>query len=132
IQQQVGSELRDLKKHIEGLALNYANLSAQLKDTKVNYSRNNFYKGGRPQNNYKWERKGDIECWKYGEIGHTVKNCMSEKGKYLYNNQRKEKGNFNPTKNISFCELEDTNNEEIYTVNNITSIKATKRPANSK
>ncbi|CAG8802626.1 44472_t:CDS:2, partial [Gigaspora margarita] len=43
---------------------------------------------------------------------------MSEIGKYPYNDQRKEKGNFNPTKNISFCELEDTNNEEIYTLPN--------------
>ncbi|CAG8827504.1 12927_t:CDS:2, partial [Gigaspora margarita] len=110
VQQQVGSELKDLKKRIEGLALNYANLSAQLKDTK----------------------KRRYRMLESGKIGHTVKNCISEKGKYPYNNQRKEKGNFNPTKNISFCELEDTNNEEIYTVNNITSINATKRLANSK
>ncbi|CAG8780353.1 13450_t:CDS:2 [Gigaspora margarita] len=32
----------------------------------------------------------------------------------------------------SFCKLEDTNDEEIYIVNNITFIKATKRLANSK
>ncbi|CAG8852966.1 4884_t:CDS:2, partial [Gigaspora margarita] len=66
------------------------------------------------------------------ERSHIARNCMSEKSKYPYNNQRKEKENFNLTKNISFCELEDTNDEEIYIVNNITSIKATKRLANFK
>ncbi|CAG8820458.1 24741_t:CDS:2, partial [Gigaspora margarita] len=81
IQQKVESELRDLKKHIEGLALKYANLSAQLKDTKVNHPRDNFYRGGRPQNNYKWKRKEDIECWKCGEIEHIVKKLVPQEKK---------------------------------------------------
>ncbi|CAG8537781.1 25260_t:CDS:2 [Gigaspora margarita] len=34
IQQQVGTELNNIKKTIEGLALNYATLSVQLKDMK--------------------------------------------------------------------------------------------------
>ncbi|RIB29474.1 hypothetical protein C2G38_2155250 [Gigaspora rosea] len=64
---------------------------------------------------------------------HFARNCILEKVKYPYSNQRKEKGKFNPTKTISFCEVENTNKEEIYVVNNeIISNKATKRSENSK
>ncbi|CAG8593308.1 3362_t:CDS:2 [Gigaspora margarita] len=129
--QRVGNELSDIKKRIEGLALNYATLSAKLKNTETNRPQESMYRRYN-QNNYKWEKKGGIKCRKCGERGHINRHCMLKKSKYPYNNQRKEKGNFNPTKNISFCELENTNDEEIYTVNNITSIKATKQLANSK
>ncbi|CAG8461374.1 24393_t:CDS:2 [Gigaspora margarita] len=78
-QRQKGNELIDLKKSIEGLALNYATLSAQLKNTRVN-----------------------------------------------------QPHNYNKTKTISFCEIEETNNDEVYTLDNITSQKTEKCLADPK
>ncbi|CAG8510750.1 31934_t:CDS:2 [Gigaspora margarita] len=111
-------------------SIKYAILSAQLKDTRVNQPCNNFYRGGRPQINYKWERKGELKCYNCSKIEHAAKNCMSEKTKYLYPDQRKD--NYNKTKTISFCEIEETNNNEVYMLDNITSQKTKKCLADPK
>ncbi|CAG8636536.1 3846_t:CDS:2, partial [Gigaspora margarita] len=73
VQQRVENKLSDIKKRIEGLALNYATLSAKLKDTKSNQPQENMYRRYN-QNNYKWEKKGGIECRKCGERGHIARN----------------------------------------------------------
>ncbi|CAG8697670.1 3341_t:CDS:2, partial [Gigaspora margarita] len=109
-EEQFNKFMEAMTKSVKGLALNYATLSAQLKDTRVNQLHNNFYRGGRPQINYKWERKGELKYHNCGEIGHAAKNY-----------------NYNKTKTISFCEIEETNNDKVHTLDNITSQKTEKR-----
>ncbi|CAG8586139.1 1639_t:CDS:2, partial [Ambispora leptoticha] len=103
ISHNVGNEWNEMKKRIEGLALNYATL----------------------------KRNGGLKCGKCGEVGHVARRCMSEKVNYSY--QRKEKNNSNQTKTISFCELETENSGEVYIVKNEPTPKnIVKRPANPK
>ncbi|CAG8678345.1 11261_t:CDS:2 [Gigaspora margarita] len=63
-----GDELRNLKKSIEGLTVNYATLSVQIKDTRT----------------YR------LKYGKCEETGHIAKKCMSEK-EYPYRNLKKKK-----------------------------------------
>ncbi|CAG8482782.1 38221_t:CDS:2 [Gigaspora margarita] len=67
VAQRVGNELSDIKKRIEGLTLNYAILSAKLKDTESNRPQENIYKRYN-QNNYKGEKKRGIEYRKCGGV----------------------------------------------------------------
>ncbi|CAG8721329.1 1281_t:CDS:2 [Gigaspora margarita] len=107
-------ELRDLKKSIEGLIVNYATLSIQIKDTRTYRPQKNFYKG-HPQKRYRWERNEGLKYGKCEEAGHIARKCISEK-EYPYKNPKKN----NQTKTISFCEIEKDNDDEVYIVNNIT------------
>ncbi|CAG8792448.1 415_t:CDS:2 [Gigaspora margarita] len=92
------NELSDIKKRIKGLAI----LSAKLKDTEK------------------------IEYRKCGETGHIARYCILEKANTHIIIKEKKKKILTQQKKISFCELEDTNNKEVYIVNNITFTKSTK------
>ncbi|CAG8522044.1 26472_t:CDS:2 [Gigaspora margarita] len=126
LQQQIGNELIDLKKTIQGLTVNYVALLAKMKDTRVHRPRDNSYTRRQFQNSYTWERKKEREYNKCGEPGHLARNCISEKRNYIYFKQNKEKEYNNKPKNISFCELEDKSKDEVYTVNNLTTSQTTK------
>ncbi|RIB21685.1 hypothetical protein C2G38_2175946 [Gigaspora rosea] len=52
------------------------------------------------------------------------------KRKYPYPDKKRD--NYNKTKTISFCEIEETNNDEVYTLVNVTPQRAEKRLADSK
>ncbi|CAG8821079.1 27016_t:CDS:2, partial [Gigaspora margarita] len=55
------------------LALNYANLTAKLKETINNQPNENIYRRYN-QNNYKWKKKKEIEYRKCREMGHIARN----------------------------------------------------------
>ncbi|RIB30630.1 hypothetical protein C2G38_2152082 [Gigaspora rosea] len=68
-QVSLGSELSDLKKRIDEIALNYATLTGKIKNSKEC-----------PQNNYYHvPKKFEFECHKCREAEHRARYCMSEK-----------------------------------------------------
>ncbi|CAG8764498.1 11725_t:CDS:2 [Gigaspora margarita] len=104
VQQKLESELSNLKKRIDMIALNYTTLTDRIKTIKEY-----------PQNNYQeYKKKFEVECHKYGKAGHIAQHCTSERTRQLNTKEA-----FVKSKNINFCELvynNEINNPEVYNV----------------
>ncbi|CAG8758566.1 29470_t:CDS:2 [Gigaspora margarita] len=107
VQQQMGNELNDLKKSIEGLVVNYVTLFAQIKDTRIEHPCDNFYRR-HPydnDNNKDWSlnkriqvQRNGPQCYNCGEFGHYTKNCLSKEIYNLENEKLVKRTVKHPTK----------------------------------
>ncbi|CAG8560418.1 18469_t:CDS:2, partial [Gigaspora rosea] len=119
MQPRVGTDLGEVKKKIDEMALNYAAIAKRLNTNIHNRS---------AKERFPIERRGP-QCFKCEEFGHFARNCLSEKPIKKEGNEKK---NGNQTRGLNYCELVDeVYNKEIYNVDDEEKVrKNEKRLAN--
>ncbi|CAG8542574.1 4497_t:CDS:2, partial [Scutellospora calospora] len=126
-QQKMGNELNDIKKRIEGLALNYASLT-----TKMNNSEGN---NNNPRRNFFKEQRKRPVCFNCNKIGHFEKDCRFKKT-YMSKKPRFSTKEGDKPRNINYCEFihnQEDKKKEVYNVGDeISPQETSKRPMPTK